>query len=67
MGSMKMIPLAMLAATLGGCVVAPIPPEPVVYGPPRVVYAAPPPAVVVHPAPVYRYYGPRPYWRRWHH
>jgi hypothetical protein len=64
MGSMKLPTILVLASTLAGCVVAPIP-EPVVYGPPRVVYAPPPPAVVVRPAPVYRYY-PGPYWRRWH-
>jgi len=67
MGSMKKLLLvataSILASLLGGCVVAPIP-EPVAYGPPRVV-VAPPPAVVVRPAPVYRYY-PAPYWRRWH-
>jgi hypothetical protein len=65
MGSMKLPTILVLASTLGGCVVAPLP-EPVVYGPPppRVVYAAPPPAVVMRPAPVYRHY-PGPYWRRW--
>jgi hypothetical protein len=62
---MKIPAILVLASSLAGCVVAPIP-EPVVYGPPRVVYAPPPPAVVVRPVPAYRYYGPRPYWRRWH-
>jgi hypothetical protein len=50
----------LLATMLGGCVVAPLEPAPVVY-------AAPPPAVVVRPAPRYHYhhrhYGRDRYWR----
>jgi len=49
--------LALLAASaaLGGCVLAPIDPGPVVY-------AAPAPAVVVAPRPYYAY----PRYHRWH-
>jgi hypothetical protein len=49
-----------LASTLTGCVVAPVP-EPVVY-------AAPPPpaAVVVRPAYGGYYHRHRPYWRRYY-
>jgi len=49
-----------LATLLGGCVVAPIEPVPVVYS------APPPAAVVVRPAPRYhhhRYHGRYRYWR----
>jgi|RhiMetdeSRZDD1v2_1073273.scaffolds.fasta_scaffold4888122_2 hypothetical protein len=50
----------LLALMLGGCVVAPVEPGPVVY-------AAPPPAaVIVRPAPHYhyhRYHGRYRYWR----
>jgi hypothetical protein len=59
-----LIPAALLAATLAGCVVAPVGVRPVYHAPAGVVYVEPAYAV---PAPGYRWAYHGYYGWGWHH